>query len=422
MNTSVYSVMYVPDLSISIGEYGEVVKLKNDEVVSISIMNAFDTATFPIIRLRLQCDVELLELLTKDPDNLYLVGRLDGAVYDINKDDEDNRSPIRVRGADTHSLYLKIYLESKNTPVSEADRYDTNGLLKSNEDLGNTKVPLQLYCYDARLAHACRMRCNGIYKDLSIETVLDNICSQAGIQYSHDKFTNAKKYDQILIPNLNIIDAFAFIETRYGTYEKGGLLYASPFISDGKLKLVDSACDRSGSTRGIIVDSKDSTADMCGVRVSNTGYNYAEYMCVPANGVSVITETDLDRVLNAEYINAINLNTLDVDTAKLSELFDGSAESIRSITTPDTLHKNMSEYVASGYAARINEGITKVDISTSGWPINLAPTDRFMLMFNSPMRGLKMNSIYRATFVNAVLTNVSGDMYIASMTMRLVKN
>lgn len=411
--------LYKPDISIAIGELrDEVIQIKNNEILSISIMNNYDTATFPVIRLRLQCDVEVLELLTKDPDNLYVIGTLESGLYDINNDiDKESTSPILVGYGSSISFSMKLYIESKNTPVNEFDRYE-NGLLKDNTTVGNPKVPLQLYCYDENIIHASQIKCNSIYKDISLETLIHSMCNSVNIPLNMDKLSNAKKYDQILIPNLNLMDGLSFLDNKYGLYEKGASVYSTPFYRNSELCIMNTSSDIFERVFPIYVEDIRSTSDQCGIRVINNQHMYD----VPFSGVSVITETDIDRVLNSEHISAINVNTLNVDTAQLKSLFENSKNNKGLIETPNILHKNVNEYIASSYVARVTEGMTKIDVSSSGWPIEFSPRDRFNVVFESNMRGINIDSLYRMAFMNVVLANTGTDLFTPSTTMRLIKN
>ena len=148
-------------------------------------------------------------------------------------------------------------------------------------------------------------------------------------------------------------------------------------------------------------------------------------MTTMAGFVSVKTETDIERVLNGRYLADINLTTMEANTEELTDLYattSGYAK-LKNIEVPDILHKSKNEYVASSYVARLNESITEVDLSGTGFDISrMNVNSRFNLVFATPIRGLDINRIYRASYACHVLTNLDSDLFAAQTTMNLRTN
>ena len=164
----------------------------------------------------------------------------------------------------------------------------------------------------------------------------------------------------------------------------------------------------------------------------NGVHNYQ--MIVNAPNVSVITETDVERVLNSSEMGAINLNDMGVTIEELKKLFNDSMNkssarkssggiSLKPIDTQQLLHKDNSEYVLPSFIARLDEKITKIDLSGSGFDIGkLHMNTRYNIIFESPIRGLNINTAYRASYVTHVITNLSGTLFTSQTTMRLCSN
>jgi DNA-binding protein len=148
-------------------------------------------------------------------------------------------------------------------------------------------------------------------------------------------------------------------------------------------------------------------------------------MVTMAGNVSVKTETDIERVLNARHIADINLNDMEAHTEELTDLYATTAKyaKLKNIETPNILHKSVNEYVASSYVARLNENITEVDVSGAGFDIARMKVDtRYNLVFATPIRGLNINKIYRASYVCHVLSNLDSNLFMAQTTMNLRTN
>ena len=415
-----YSVMYQPNLSLKTSSWNHIVK--TSDIVSISFIHNYDTKTFPIVRFRFYSDLDIMQHLTDDPDNIMLTGSLNANVYRMT---QDNESPVPVSGATNIQLTMKIYLENKNIPTSLMDQFE-NGILKKDDLNVNIKVPIELYGYDANLPYYMKRTCQAVYKDMSIGSVIEDIFQRGNIQSYHiDPLDQQTKFDQILIPNLNISQALSFFESYYGLHQKGSHLYGD---IDHIMYLTNTDCRTmpDNISLPIYVDSYTNDSDMGGLKPINGQY----YMSTMATNVSVITESDIERQLESLHIGAVNLKTEEITHATLDKLY--SEEYLKTYTseaqsflhdTPHLLHKHQNPYLPYMIAARIQEKITKVDVSGVGFDVGaMKINSRYNLLFESPIRGSDMNSLYRATYAIHTFSPMSTELLVAQTTMNLCTN
>lgn len=420
-NTNHYSVLYVPNLALTSPSWNHVIK--QSDIVSITIIHQYDIKTFPIFRLRLYSDIDVIQHLTNDPDNISLTGSLDGNVYRMST--EDNSSPVVVSGATNLQFELKIYLENKNIPTTIMDQFE-NGIKKESDLNVNIKVPIELYGYDANLPYLMKRVCKSVYQDMTIQSVIEDIFQRGDVKSVHiDALDQQTRFDQILIPNLSVSQAMVFFESYYGLHEKGTQVYGdfdhSIYVSNTDCrKMPDNTC------LPIYVEDIKNNSDMGGLKYIDTKY----FMSTMATNVSVITETDIEKQLQSLYIGAINVNTDVITTATLDKLYDEeyiksylSTEQSYLRNTPNILHKHINPYLPSMIAARIQEKITKVDVSGVGFDIGAMKIhSRYNLLFDTPIRGTDMNAMYRATYVIHTLTPMSSEYMVAQTTMNLCTN
>ena len=218
-----YLTMYTPHISISVGD--DVINLSNSDIVSISFIHNYDTATYPIVRLRIYSDLTTIQKICEHPNDIFVRGVLNGGIYKMNQNEDSE--PTLVKAVSSINIMYNAYIETKNIPSSTFDQYE-DGKKKESDLNVNVKSPLELFCYNQQMIHNMKKRCNSIYKNTSIGTVLQDILHQAGIYADIDPVTNSKKYDQILIPNMSVIQAVSFIDNFYGLYNKGGMIYGIP--------------------------------------------------------------------------------------------------------------------------------------------------------------------------------------------------
>lgn len=420
-----YATLYRITLALIIGS--EVLNISKSDLISITFIHQYDQLTYPIIRIRLYSDIEIMELINNDPDNINIRLNMDAGVYKINEN--ENKSPVIVSGASPLSFSLKGYVETKNTPVSISDMY-VNGEKRNATLNESVKVPIEIYCYNETLIHHMKYKPQSIYKNMCIQSVVEDILSRNNIRnIKIDPFYNQEKFDQVLIPNLNIGDTIAFFDDKYGLYPKGGQLYGDI----DQLYIANSDVDNGEKPLPIYVESYKSNSNMMGLRKISNGY----YMSTMAQNVSIISETEIEKTLRSEDITNINLSYLSIETNELQKLY--AAEQISDIATnisseittsteekitlPTLFDKTKSKYHTTVYEARINERITRVDVSGVGFDIGkMKVNTRYNLIFESAIRGSNINQSYRATFINHVITNLNADLFVANTTMTLCSN
>lgn len=410
----VYVTMYTPSLNLLVNN--ETINLSNSEIVSISFIHNYDTASYPIIRLRIYADLTKIQQICENPDSILVRGCLNGGIYKMNQNTE-NESTL-VKAVKSINISLKAYIEMKNIPSSTYDQYE-DGKKKESDLNVNVKSPLELYCYNEQLVHYMKKRANSIYKDTSIGTVLHDVLQQANVYNAEiDPITNPKKYNQVLIPNMNIIQSISFIDYYYGLYKKGGMMYGDL----DKLYIANTDVYNGTTPVPIYVESYKNNNDSSGMTRINNEYQF--YIMAP--NVSIRSESDIERVLHGPKLAAINLMDMnDIDIVELTNLFEEikSLSLSENIEVPNLLHKTQNKYIGTSYVARLDERITKVDVSGTGFDImRITPKTRFNLIFASPIRGIKIDKQYRATFVCHVLSSTDSGKFIAQTTMNLCTN
>lgn len=407
---SKFATLYKPNLTL-VASVKNKIEISSSDIVSIAIVNNYDTMTYPIVRFRIYTDIDVLQLLTENHDDIKILCNMSGGIYSLN--DEDS-SPVLIIPTDNISISLKGYIENKNAPTSSMDQY-VDGIKKETDLNSNKKVPIELYGYDEWVVHMMKNQSQSIYKNTSLSTVVHDLFHRVNIhKLTIDTFDNQNKYDQVLIPNLNISNTLSFISTNYGIHRKGTQIFGdidSFYVSN---------CDVNNGTKPlpIYVLSNRSADDNSGMRrVSPSTFQ----MVTMFPNVSIISETDIEKVMNTLEMTAINVKTLKVDTNRLNKLYRDDITN--TISTPNHFHCTNNDFVTDMKIARINEKITRVDVSGVGFDVaKLKINTRYNLVFESPIRGMNMNEFYRATYVCNVFTNLDSGLFVAQTTMNLCSN
>ena len=410
-----YSTLYKITLALIIDQ--TTVQLAPSDIVSIAMIHQYDTATYPIIRFRIQTDLSTIQEINENPDNLQIIGNLDASIYKITQSTDSNTTTI-VAPATSISLQMKGYLENKNIPTSKIDSYQIGSNTDENALNASKKITFEMYGYNENMIHQMRQHAPSIYRDVSVETVIQDILNRANIHNaSIDPIENQKRYDQILIPNLSIIEAFTFFDRFYGLYSHGGLLYGDI----DRMYLCNTKSSNNTNTIPIYTHSAKNNSEDCGMFYVDGQYK----MQTNAINVSIISETDVERTLNPEIVSDINVYTLDSNYEELTKLFDTTNidSLINRIDQKNILHKMDRTNVSTQTVARLNEQVTRIDLSGAGFDVGLFhPNSRFNIIFETPARGLNISDAYRAKYICHVFSNYSANLFQATTTMQLCTN
>lgn len=405
--------------------------VSSSDIVSVSIIHNYDKAMYPIIRIRLYTDISTLEKITDDPDNINIGLAFNGGVYNMNyKNDDGNGNVQIVDGAYRGVFTLKGYIENKNTPTSIMDQYE-HGIKKGSDLNTNNKVPITLYGYNDGMIHALKQKAPAIYKNMDITSIIGDLTESGYYTLSMDDILNQQSYPQVLLPNISVKESLTFFERKYGLYPKGALIYGEGDI----LYIVDTDVEKGGTAIPIYVESYKNASDMTGLKKYSSSVPKYMFNTKAAN-VSVITESDIERVLNSPNIGDVNVNDWEIHSTELTKIYNGletdiikridpikRIKKLVKIETPDILHKSNSPYISSTRAARVTERVTRIDLSGVGFDVfAINPRSRFNLIFESPIRGMSINDRYRISSTVHTFTNLSSKYFIAQTTMQLCSN
>lgn len=408
-----YSVLYKIKLNFIVNN--EVLEMSSSDIVSVAYICNYDTMTHPIIRVRIYTDLSNIQMLCDDPDNIYVKLSFDGNMYKV---DSSSQTVSPVYRASSVSFQLKGYIENKNIPSSKYDQYK-EGIKQTDQLTSGKKYPFEVYCYNAPIINKTKSTVPAIYKNMSILTCIEQMLTSLDLNELPAKITNPDnqtKYNQILIPNLDFMDAMTFIDRYYGIYKKGTQI----FFDIDSLYIVPSDVDKISKyqtkfTEPILISSATTNTDLVGYAKENDTYKIA----IMDQNVSVLTETDIEKVINGSFVSDLNFKTGKVSSAEL----DKKLQNTNKIITPHVLHPYRNEYVSDMYASMINERITRVDLSTSGTDVfSLKINTHYNLIFQTPIRGFDIDRKYRASYAAHVFSNLDSDLFQATSTFKLCSN
>lgn len=336
---------------------------------------------------------------------------MDANVYKLS---QNNDSPVPVSKATSFSIYLKGYIENKNIPTSVMDQYK-DGTKTKNDLNEEIKYPIEIFLYDDEMIHKTKDSVQSIYKDTSLKPIIESMVSAVQKNPIHiDPLDNQEKYHQVLIPGMNFVDAMAYIERYYGIYKKGTQVFMD--VDGSYISSIDTSMVTS-TINPVYVSSSYNNSDLIGLRKDTSNNSYK--MFVLFNNVSVLTETDIEKTINGSYVSDINVKNGQLNVTDL----DKKLKDDELISVPKILHSYQNQFVSDMMAASINERITRIDMTGTGFDVfSLKNNSRYNFVFESPIRGFDINRLYRASFATHVFSNLDTDLFIAQSSFTMCTN
>jgi hypothetical protein len=253
---------------------------------------------------------------------------------------------------------------------------------------------------------------------MALSSIIENMLSRGNItKYKMDPLNQNQCFDQVLIPNLSLMQSLAFFDTYYGMYEKGAHVYGDL----DQLYITNASSELYGNLIPIRIAESKSNTDIAGLKKYNDS-TYEMYLLF--NNITILSESDIERILQAEHIGAVNVNTLEIQTSSLEELYRYKTNEIDGeMNLPNLLHKHQNPFITSSLAARVKEKITKIQITASGFDVaTMKVNTRYNLLFDTDNRSRDIRGLYRPSFVNHVFMNQNDDLFLPITTMQLCKN
>lgn len=290
---------------------GENYKLESERLNGITIMDHFLDNLYPVIKIDLALEQSVYNRIIKEKDSLKVKLNI-RKYYRRNSDDEKSLESNYING-----VFTLILDDSVNTIDSSAhDKEYPEG--DKNEMNAITNM-MELFLFKGDLIKSNTTLLNVILKGANVSAAIGYLLSKVGAsRILMTKPDNQEIYDELKIPPLKIAKAFAFVDSYYGIYNTGSIIYFGldrgyiiPFCKP-------SNAYESGEvdTVTIIVPNIGSqiTDNICTVKKYNdTSKNY---LIADPSSFSPANRGVTGKVLNAEDVEVVKNDTGEVSKSK----------------------------------------------------------------------------------------------------------
>lgn len=381
--------------------------LPNNRLISFNIIHDFINNAFPIFKINITLESSIYYKILKNKDNVKFKIRLQK--YRI--DTSGNRiSMYEDYINDTFSLILN----DDDNDLQE----ETRKKIYPNGDEGEltaTVNNVEFFLFKSSFIKSTKNKINVILKDSSIQDAIGYISNEYGLsKVLMSPIDNKNMYSNLVIPPLTCTQALKYIDSFYGIYERGSVIYLdfdkTYILSFGKLATAYTKNEKK-NTYIIIPEYGNLMTNEIGSvkKYNNTTDNY---IVINSTTVKIMNESISNDVLvgnDALFISYNDENNIDT----ISE--DSIQKSV--IENP-----GMNEFFSTEYEAQINSmknvfSLSMIDIDLDA----VTPNKKFIIEFENTKLSKKYKGKYMLCSNNIYFKNKGEEFSpVATALFRMV--
>ena len=391
--------------------------LLNERLKSIDLLYDYENNAYPIFKINILLESSLYYKIHKYKDKVKFRLRVqkyyntvDGASRSLNRDfindtfnlildDEQSDLTISTKKSQNKMDYTKIVADDDGD-LRDSDNMAEFFLFNTNiiKGLNNTNV-------------------NAILTDCNVVDAVAYIMNKAKIRnVLMTPPENLKKKDTILIPPGNCLNALKFIDTYYGIYRKGSMIFFG--LSNSYILSYDGECtaytDNEKRITNIIIPSTNSTHDTPGV-ISKSDDDKSNYIIADYRTVNIYNDAITNDVVTSNNIQFIDSLSGVVRKSKSKLALSESYKIQENVTE--------NEWLGDTYIAQVDAIGNIVNVLLQDYDENmLSPNKKFNLIFEDSNMTKTYNGTYMLCSVNHKLIKDGDDFTInTSITLKRSK-
>lgn len=193
------------------------------EIQEVSIDNDYENNFLPLLRVNLNIDTKVYFKMLKERDKLRVNFQL--LYYKYNPEGQPDLK---------RTLFNKRFitlLDTNETHLMRQSFESSEELTKSGEEKEfssamNKKYVMELYLLSESDLNAVYKVNNYICTNGTMSTVMVDLLADAGVtKLLMGPLDNGKSYNSVIIPPITLASSFKYLNSQYGLYKEGAMLY-----------------------------------------------------------------------------------------------------------------------------------------------------------------------------------------------------
>lgn len=356
---------------------GENYKVENERLNSLTIMNRYMANLYPIMKIDLALEESVYNRIIKEKENLKV--KLNIRKY-YRKNTETEKSLESNFINDTFSLIL-----DDNINTIDTNSHDLEYPEGDTGEMNAVQTTMELFLFKGDLIKSNTKMMNAILKEANVSAAVGFLLTKSKVnKILMTKPDNQEIYPELKIPPLNIAKALAFVDSYYGIYNTGTIVYFGldrgyiiPFckpsnaLENGE---VDTVC--------IIVPNVGSniTDNICTLKKYND--TSKAYMIGDPSSFDPKNLGTTGTVLHAEDINVVENETGEIDKTKEKN------KATEILPSENPFYKQIYEATTKS-----NEGAISISLKDGDFSV-LTPNKKYQFIFEDT----KLSKLYQGTY------------------------
>lgn len=403
--------MYVYTVSkMSIVVNGKKVEdIPNERLLGFNIDERFEEMYFPVFSITLSVSTTLYNTIKKYKNNMKFYLKIDKCYKKSNYPDAVNQS---VKSEFINQNFDLIWDEDNDdlTTASSKARNKTNflNILPDFEQMMEMQqMELKLYLFSSGHLGGLKKSANKVLRNATITDAIGYLATISGIDnilMSPSDYPNKRK--EILIPPISCINAFGYLDYKYGIYKKGSMIFFG--IKYTYIKPYSGKCtcwDKSGKKNVTLMvpSSTSPNAQRLGMldrgNTSNNDYIIADFHTLNKNSASI----------SNDYLYGNDLQVIDsFDEEITTELSGATSKGENFVKSYE--NKSENKDLGKAYTAQTKALSTVIQILTENIDASvLMPNKKYNIMFEDTDFTDKYNGSYMLSAANHTFTRTGNE-------------
>lgn len=389
----------------------DIITLPPQRLSRMSISNDYEKNVFPIFRINLQLESSTYYKIIKNKDKVQFYLRIQKYYYTSDKSYEslkrdyiNDKFNLILDDNDPDLLYYMKQLQNKDD-YKNIVQDDSNDLSKLNN--------VEFFLFKSTTIKNLKTNINIILQDATMTDAIGYIAATSKIKnLLMSPPNNTKIYDKIVIPPLTALDALKFLDSYYGLYKNGSIIYF-----DFKYSYI---LNYIGKCTAYVTGEKQNTDIIIPKPISNHSVEPCTlYKEKNSTNNSVVADYHSILIRN----NSISNDILVSNSITMIDNYTGEIKKETSLA-PNVNDKNTirieedqteNQWIANTYVKQANASGVVINFVLSDYDADMiAPNKKINMVFEDSSLTADYNGTYILSSINHSFTKDGTDLVISS--------
>ncbi len=367
---------------------GEAKVIEPFQVVNISIDNDYEENVLPIFKVSITIDPPTYYSIIKNKDTVKFKVRL----QKYSKEILSNKISLVT---DVINDTFSVFLGDEDAQFDEAgynQRREAEGLKKGELSMHELNHTLDLFLFKDVYVSNIRNNVNIIAQSVNLTTLVSWLLTQGKCNGAlMSPLENKKVYSPVIIPPLSVIDAIRHLDSEYGFYRKGAIIYFAldrPYILNYKGGCTAWVRNEWKDTSILVLNKENKDS-----RIASTIMRQGEkihYINVMADDIQIANDTITSNVTGGSNAMVIDAHNDSINNNNSGATVKGQSQ------TKMLFNDSNNEFLGTTFAAQQKANSCIINASISEFNLEaISPNKSISFIFEKSELTQQYRGLYR---------------------------